>query len=127
MPLYLMLKEVARTKRQLACSDAALIITACEEISKGLIDADLGGNLFKKRVPIHGKGKSGSLRTIIAMRQEERWFFLALWAKNDLANIPPKELKQMKKAAKKVLALSNQDISNALTQGFLVEVKADQD
>ena len=33
--------------------------TAVEEMARGLIDADLGGQVFKKRVATGGRGKSG--------------------------------------------------------------------
>ena len=29
---------------------------ALKEIERGLVDADLGGHVFKKRVPVAGKG-----------------------------------------------------------------------
>jgi hypothetical protein len=33
-------------------------------MQQGLIDADLGGGVIKKRVPLPGRGKSGSTRTL---------------------------------------------------------------
>lgn len=50
--------------RKLHCSDE-MMAAACAEIAAGLTDADLGSNLYKKRIPIEGRGKSGGLRTII--------------------------------------------------------------
>lgn len=64
--------------RKLHCSDAMMAV-ACAEIAAGLTDADLGSNLYKKRIPIEGRGKSGGLRTIIASRFNGRWFILAIW------------------------------------------------
>lgn len=51
--------------RKLHCSDEMMAV-ACAEIAAGLTDADLGSNLYKKRIPIEERGKSGGLRTIIA-------------------------------------------------------------
>ena len=73
--------------RKLHCSDE-MMAAACAEIAAGLTDADLGSNLYKKRIPIEGRGKSGGLRTIIASRFNGRWFILAIWVKSDLVNIP---------------------------------------
>ena len=42
----------------------------------GLIDADLGGNLYKQRAAVPGHGKSGGTRTIIATRFAGVLFFL---------------------------------------------------
>ena len=42
----------------------------------GLVDADLGGSLFKKRIPVPGRGKRGSARVIVATKRTDRWFFL---------------------------------------------------
>ena len=40
--------------RKLHCSDA-MMAAACAEIAAGLTDADLGSNLYKKRIPIEGR------------------------------------------------------------------------
>jgi hypothetical protein len=37
-------------------------------MEQGLIDADLGGGLFKKRIALPGRGKSGGARTLIATK-----------------------------------------------------------
>ena len=41
---------------------------AINEIQNGLIDADLGGHVYKKRIGLHGKGKRSSHRAIILMK-----------------------------------------------------------
>ena len=43
------------------------LATAIREMESGLIDADLGGLLFKKRIPLAGMGKRGG-----AQRESER-------------------------------------------------------
>lgn len=50
----LALKGVARAMRKLHCSDE-MMAAACAEIAAGLTDADLGSNLYKKRIPIEGR------------------------------------------------------------------------
>jgi hypothetical protein len=49
---------------------------AIEEMERGLVDADLGGNIFKKRIALPGRGKSGSTRTLIATNWKSLWIFL---------------------------------------------------
>lgn len=70
--------------------------TAIEEIALGLMDADLGGHLFKKRVALGGRGKSGGARTLLVYRAGDKAFFVYGFAKNARANISAKELKALK-------------------------------
>lgn len=49
---------------------------AVAEMSQGLIDADLGGGVVKKRIATGGRGKSGGARTLIATNRGSRWFFV---------------------------------------------------
>ena len=51
-------KKFDRWARNASLTDE-LISQAVEEMLDGLIDADLGGGVFKKRVALPGKGKSG--------------------------------------------------------------------
>ena len=47
------------------------------------IDADLGGNLYKQRVLLPGRGKSGAARTLIATQFAGVLFFLFGFEKSD--------------------------------------------
>lgn len=44
------------------------LLSAIREIDNGLVDADLGGHIVKKRVALHGRGKSGGVRTLLAYK-----------------------------------------------------------
>jgi hypothetical protein len=46
------------------------------EMERGLIDANLGGGIIKKRVALPGRGKRGSARTLVATNSANRWFFV---------------------------------------------------
>ena len=70
-----------RWARKERLSDEALV-SAVGEMEQGLIDADLGGNVYKKRVAFPGRGKSGSTRTIVAYRVEDKAFYMYGFAKN---------------------------------------------
>jgi hypothetical protein len=54
-------------------------------MAAGLIDADLGGSVYKKRVPTPGRGKRGGARIILGSNRGDRWFFLFGFEKNDRA------------------------------------------
>lgn len=101
-------------------SDAALF-QAVLEISEGLVDADLGGNVVKKRVALPGQGKSGGARTIVATRMADRWFFLYGFGKNERSNISKDELKVFQEIARELLAFDNQELALALSAGEIVE------
>ena len=68
-------KTFERWMRKAGLTDAMLRV-AVEEMSRGLIDASLGGHLVKKRVARTGYGKRGGYRTIVAKKAGQHWFFL---------------------------------------------------
>ncbi len=88
----------------------------------GLIDANLGGYVYKKRVGIRGRGKRGGVRTLIAFKIEEKAFFIYGFAKNKRDNIEDYELKALKRLAKELLSYSKQELSTAIEVGEMIEV-----
>jgi hypothetical protein len=69
---------------------------ALDEVAAGLVDANLGGHVYKKRIGLNGRGKRGGVRTLIAFRIEDKAFFLYGFAKNERENISSKELKALR-------------------------------
>ena len=61
--------------RKTELKDNALC-AAVSEMRQGLIDADLGGGVVKKRVGLAGRGKRGGVRTLVATNRGNRWFFV---------------------------------------------------
>ena len=102
-------------------TDAALL-DALAQMERGLIDADLGGNLYKQRVALPGRGKSGSTRTIIATRFAGVLFFLYGFEKNDRDNITARELALYQRLARELLEMNDARISAALSAQVLMEV-----
>ncbi len=102
-------------------TDAALL-DALAQMERGLIDADLGGNLYKQRVALPGRGKSGSTRTIIATRFAGVLFFLYGFEKSDRDNIATKELVLYQRLAQELLNMSEVQITSALAGKILMEV-----
>jgi len=99
---------------------------AVAEIEKGLIDADLGGHVIKKRVALVGRGKSGGARTLLAYRVEDKAFFVYGFAKNARSNIKPDELKALKMFAAELLDYSNKELDKAVEKRVLIEVSNDE-
>ena len=102
-------------------TDAALL-DAVAQMERGLIDADLGGKLYKQRVALPGRGKIGSTRTIIATRFAGVLFFLYGFEKNDRDNITAKELALYQRLAHELLEMNDARISAALSAQVLMEV-----
>lgn len=100
----------------------ALLLNAVEEMERGLIDADLGGGIFKKRVALPNRGKSGSVRTLIATNKNDRWFFMLGFEKNQRDNIDKKELRFLKDLAADFLTISAERLVNALKDRELTEM-----
>ncbi len=95
---------------------------AVTEMKHGLVDATLGGNVFKKRVAISGRGKRGGARTLIATRMQDRWFFVFGFNKNERDNISGDELKYLQQLARDLLSLNDQQLEIAVNTGELLEV-----
>lgn len=102
------------------------LLAAVDEIDRGLIDADLGGHIVKKRVPLAGKGKSGGVRTLLAYMVGNKAFFVYGFAKSARANISADELKALKYLAKELLSYTDKVLAEAIAHGALIEVKNDE-
>ena len=118
-------KDFARWQAGEKLPDAALC-HAVHGMEAGLVDADLGGFLYKKRVARPGGGKSGGYRTLLSARIGDRYVFLHGFPKNDKANITQDEKKALQFAGKVFLELSAENLAKALKSGVLLEVCCDE-
>ena len=114
----------ARWMRKTEPSDEALF-SAVDEMIQGLIDADLGGGVVKKRVGLSGRGKRGEARTLVATNKGNRWFFVYGFEKNDRANISDDELEALRDLAEQLLARTGKQLAEALNDGTLSEIYHD--
>ena len=114
-------RHFARWMRKTELTDAALC-EAVREISLGLIDADLGGGLVKKRVGLAGRGKRGGARTLVATNKNKRWFFVFGFEKNERTNIDADELEALQELAKQLLARTREELEIALADGAIKEI-----
>lgn len=95
-------------------------------LERGLVDADLGGNVYKKRIAQGGRGKSGSARTLLAFRAGDHTFYMYGFAKNKRANIADDELRVLKLLAKDLLSNDDKTIAKLLKAKELFEVLSDE-
>ena len=103
-------------------SDTALL-KAVADIEQGLVDVDLGRNLFKQRVALPGRGKSGSTRTLLATRFAGTLYFLFGFEKKDRDNITQCELGIYQSLASALVVLDDNQIDAALKASEIMEVK----
>ena len=101
------------------------LLYATQEMVNGLFDADLGGYVVKKRLALHGRGKSSGARTIVATKFGERWFFLFGFEKNERSNIDSDELKSLQQLALTLLSFEPSQLTNAVIAGELIELNGD--
>ena len=99
-----------------------MLRVAVAEMEDGFIDADLGGNVYKKRVALQGRGKRGGTRTLLAYRIGKKAFFMYGFSKNELENIDSRELKALKQLAAIQLAWTDEQLALALQHEKVFEV-----
>ena len=95
---------------------------AVQEMEQGLIDADLGGCVVKKRIGLAGRGKRSGARTLVATNKDNRWFFLFGFEKNERANISNEEKEALQTLAKDLLSRTAHELDNAVLTGALQEI-----
>jgi hypothetical protein len=101
---------------------AADLLDAIDRANRGLIDADLGGGLIKQRIARPGHRKRGGHRGIIAYRVGSLAVFLFGFSKNELDNVGPEDLADLRLLAKGWLE-SAATVARDLATGVLIEVK----
>lgn len=111
----------SRWMRKTELTDGVLC-AAVHEMVQGLIDADLGGGVVKKRVGLAGRGKRGGARTLVATNKGNRWFFVFGFEKNERANIGAEEKEALQTIAQDLLARTDMELDAAVEDGSLQEV-----
>ncbi len=114
-------KWFARYARQERIGDDRLR-EAIERAERGLVDADLGGNVIKQRTARRGQGRSGGYRTLIAYRRGNQAVFLYGFAKSERENIGQDELATLRDIAAGWLTATDRQLERAVADGVLREV-----
>ena len=110
--------------RKTELTDAALC-KAVQEMAGGLIDADLGGGVVKKRIGLAGRGKRGGARTLVATNKDSCWFFMFGFEKNERDNIDDDELQALQDYAADWLSRTAAQLDEAAAAGALLEIADD--
>lgn len=107
--------------RKTPLTDEALC-AAVAEMAAGLVDADFGGYVLKKRVALPGRGKRGGVRTLVATRKSDLWFSVFGFEKSERDNITAEDLAALRDLGEHLLRLAPPEIDIALTDGTLEEI-----
>lgn len=89
----------------------------------GLIDAELGGMLVKKRIASPGRGKRGGYRVLLSARIGHRYVFLHGFPKCDIANVTWEEQRALRFAGRVLLEMSADRLAKAIRARVLMEVR----
>ncbi len=98
------------------------LITTLGELQSGNFDANLGSNIYKKRIKINRQGKRSSGRTIICYKKEERAIFIHGFSKSEKSNLSIKEFIAFKELSTILFAFSVEELNIAIENGDLIEV-----
>ena len=118
-------RSFAKWARKVRLDDATLD-AAAKAIRQGIFEANLGGGVIKKRIPLAGRGKSGGARTIVAHRSGAHVFFMYGFAKNERDNINLKELEAFRLLSDNLLGLTATQLQTACAAKELIEVNHDE-
>ena len=118
---YLKTKFFTRWARKADVSDS-LLREAIREFEQGLYDANLGHYLFKKRIPLHGRGKRGGARTILFYQEGKKLVFFFGFAKNVKDDLSDDDKRLLKKLSETFLLFSVEDIDKNIKAGELIEI-----
>ena len=104
-----------------AIEDKALL-DGIKLVESGIGGVSLGSGLYKIRLSLQGKGKSGGYRTLLIYKKEYIAIYIYGFNKSEQDNINDKELKMYKQLSDTFLNLSIAYIDKAVAAGELMEL-----
>lgn len=116
------LKDFSKWAKKAGLSDRDLL-KALSEMNAGLLGDRLGSNIYKKRIGIKGRGKSGGVRTILLYKKGDVSLFLYGFKKNELDNISPNEEEQLRIFAKAFLKKTAAQRVELTQSGTIIALK----
>ena len=95
------------------------LFAAALEVGDGQHTANLGGGLYKQRVALGDRGKSGGTRTLLCFNHRDRIVFLFGFKKNQQDNITQEAQRALKALAKRINQYSESEVATAVQRGEL--------
>ena len=102
------------------------LFQAAEEIAAGKVEANLGGCLFKKRLPRTGAGKRGGYRVLVGYKRPnaDRIIFLYAFAKSEKDTISDREEAALSIVADSFVSSSEEHVAELLDANLIWEVSS---
>lgn len=101
------------------------LFAALDDLEKGQGGSDLGGGVYKQRIPRRGGGKSGGYRVIVLLKIGRRAVFVYGYTKSVRANIGVKDLVAFRALADVLLYAGEEEIKAALQNRTIFELNAE--
>jgi hypothetical protein len=114
-------KEFTRLARKGGLSDPVLC-QAVARAERGLVDAQIGRFLIKRRIARAGQGRSGGFRSILFYREKDRAVFLHLFAKSEQDNLSAAEQDAYRRFAAELAGLNDQIIGVLVRERKWIEI-----
>ncbi len=118
---YLKNKYFTRWAKREGISDD-LLVHAIKEFEEGLFEVSLGNHLFKKRIALPGRGKSGGARTILFYQLGRKLIFCFGFSKNDRGNLDKAQLVLLHKLSDSFQKVSDAAVTETIKQKGLIAI-----
>lgn len=115
MPRAFKTKHFAKTAKGFKITDEELC-NAIRELELGIFDADLGGDVFKKRL------NKNMHRAILLHKAGEYWIFSYVFAKADKSNIKKDELEAFRVLSGEFKRMTVDQLQTLVDKNSLVEI-----
>lgn len=99
-----------------------ILFDAIEKFEDGLFEANLGNHLYKKRIALAGKGKSGGARTVLFYQQGRKLIFCFGFEKSSQSNLTNTEAKLLKKLSDMYQNSTEEEIIGDIKFGDLIKI-----
>lgn len=119
--LVLKIPDFAKWAKRQKIADWQLL-EVVQEMNKGLIGDRLGSYVFKKRMPLSGRGKRGGARSILCYKKDEVALFLYGYAKNVTDNLCDDEIKALREYSKEFMEFTEEELLKRISDGLLIKV-----
>jgi len=114
-------RQFDKWMRKTLLTDEALC-DAVSEMRRGLVDADLGGGLFKKRAALPGRGKRAGARLLVVSNRRDRWIFIGGFKKKERDNLQPDDLRTSRLLAATLLGMTLPEPKSPSVTDALMEI-----
>ena len=117
--IYLKTKYFHRWAKKNGISDS--ILKRCiAELNQGLYEASLGHKLYKKRLPVHGRGKRGGARTILYFKRDDKLIFCMGFSKNVKTTLETDDIKILRRLSYDFDNMNRDEVERLIELGSFV-------